>query len=336
VSLRHTVKAVLKRGALVAAANWPVTLIQSVADAVFKLLIAAPLIGGVFLVALVVGADPDTLLTLDSRVLAATIIQSLLLHPLVLVAFLLAMAVVVIGGSVFVFLVKGGTVAALVEGERQGGPIERPPLQWHVVTTAATFSIEGFIASAQRLFPRYMHLGFLLIGAYVASGAAYVAIVFTGKSGGSTWGTSALVTVAFVAWITALNFVYLLTQIVVAADDCGVGTALRRVAAFVRDQRWTVGGVFAVILAMVVLATGASFVATASLSVITFVPFLGPFLGLAVLPLQIVAWVLHEVVFQYIGLASVGAYVRLYRSFAVERRVALDYGLRAPSASLEG
>jgi len=106
---------------------------------------------------------------------------------------------------------------------------------------------------------------------------------------------------------------------------------------FVRAERKMVGGVFLVILAMVVLATGASFVATASLGVITFVPFLGPFLGLAVLPLQILAWLLHEIVFQYIGLAAVGAYVKLYREFsAVEGRVPEPYSLGAPRASLEG
>jgi hypothetical protein len=58
VTFRHTVQAVLKRGALVAAANWPVTLIQSATDALFKLLVGVPLIGGIFLVALVVGDDP--------------------------------------------------------------------------------------------------------------------------------------------------------------------------------------------------------------------------------------------------------------------------------------
>ena len=51
-------------GALIAAANWPVTLIQAVADSLFKLLIAAPLVGGIFLVAVVVGADPRVLLSL--------------------------------------------------------------------------------------------------------------------------------------------------------------------------------------------------------------------------------------------------------------------------------
>jgi hypothetical protein len=38
-----------------------------------------------------------------------------------------------------------------------------------------------------------------------------------------------------------------------------------------------------------------------------------PFVGLAVLPLQLLAWVFRGVVFQFLGLASIGAYLRLYR-----------------------
>ncbi len=314
MTLRHTVQAVLKRGALVAAANWPVTLIQSAADSLFKLLIGAPLVGGIFLVALAVGDEPGSLLTLDSRIMAATIVSSLLSHPLVLIAFLLAMAVVIVGGSLFVFLVKAGTVGILVRGERDAGVIEQPPLHWAIVTQAARFSVESFIASAQALFPRYARLGFLLMGAYLVSGVVYLAWVVA--SAGSSWGLPALLTASFVCWITLINLLYLLVQIVIAADDCGVSAGIRRVGAFVRHQRWTVGGVFAVILTMVVLATGASFAATASLGVITFVPFLGPFLGLAVIPLQILAWLMHEIVFQYIGLASIGAYVKLYREYS--------------------
>ena len=123
----HTLKPTLKRGALVAAANWPVTLIQAVADSLFKLLIAAPLVGGVFLVALVVGSEPGTLLALEWRELAATIVTSLMSRPIVLALFLAALGVVVAGGSLFVFLVKAGTVSTLVRGDRSAGAIEQPP-----------------------------------------------------------------------------------------------------------------------------------------------------------------------------------------------------------------
>src|SRR5919109_1562513 len=104
-------KPTLKRGALVAAANWQVTLIQAIADSLFKLLLAVPLIGGVFLVGLVLGAEPREMARLEWRDLTTAIVAALASHPIVLASFLLSLGVVVIGGSVFVFLVKGGTVA---------------------------------------------------------------------------------------------------------------------------------------------------------------------------------------------------------------------------------
>jgi hypothetical protein len=53
--LRDTLKYALKRGALIAAANWPVVVVQEIADSLFKVLLAMPLVGGIFLVALVLG-----------------------------------------------------------------------------------------------------------------------------------------------------------------------------------------------------------------------------------------------------------------------------------------
>ena len=75
-----------------------------------------------------------------------------------------------------------------------------------------------------------------------------------------------------------------------------------------------VGGVFLVVLGLVVLATGASVLATAALWLVGFVPFI----GLTVLPLQLVAWVLRGLVFQFIALASVGAYLKIYRTESTE------------------
>ena len=313
MSLRLTLKVALKRGALVAAANWPVTLVQSVADSLFKLLIAAPLLGGVFLVALVVGAEPGALITLGWRQLAATIVTSLLSHPLVLTTFLLAMAVVVGGGSLFVFLIKGGTVGVLVVAERDAGPVELPPLQFEEMARASKFTIELFIESARALFPRYARLGLLLIAVYVLSGVVYLGFVYASRAAGDGWGIAAILTIGFVLWITAVNLFYLLVQLVIAADDCSLAAALGRVTAFLRHERRTIGAVFAVILGMVVLATGASLLATAALGLIAFVPFV----GLAVLPLQLVAWLFRDIVFQYMGVASIGAYLKLYREYSL-------------------
>jgi len=296
----------------VAAANWPVAIVQATADSLFKLLIAAPLIGGVFLVALVVGAEPVELMSLEWRQLATTIASTLFVRPAVLAAWLAALAVVLVGGSLFVFLVKGGTVGVLVRGERKAGPIERPPLMPESFSRASAFSIETFIDCSRGLFPRYARLGVALMGVYLLSGSVY--FVLLARTAASGWAVAALLTAAFVAWITVVNLFYLLTQIVVAADDCSVATAASRVSVFLRRQMRAVGGVFLIILGLVALATGASVLATAGLWLVGFVPFI----GLTVLPLQLLAWVLRGLVFQFIALASVGAYLRIYRMESAE------------------
>jgi hypothetical protein len=282
-------------------------LIQSVADSLFKLLIAVPILGGVFIVALVLGAEPKELATLDWRDLTTTIVAALVWHPMVLASFLLSLGVVVLGGSVFVFLVKGGTVATLVEGDERAGPIEQPPLRFSKVARAGRFSAAGYIDGCRRLFPRFLRLGAGLMLVYLLSGAAYFLVIW-----GGGWGLTALISAAFVAWITVVNLFYLLLQIVVAADDCGIAPAVRRVVAFVRAETRSIAAVFAVILALVVCATGASVLAIAAFGLIAFVPFF----GLAVLPLQILASLLRGIVFQYLALTAAGAYLRLYRGYA--------------------
>lgn len=309
VPISHTLKLTLKRGALVAAANWPVTIIQATADSLFKLLILAPLVGGIFLVALVVGEEPTSLMSLEWRELVTTIVTSLLSRPLVLTAWVGSLGVVIVGGSLFVFLIKGGAVGVLVKGEREAGPIEQPPLMFESVARASAFSVDQFIESAEALFPRYSRLGLALIGVYLASGSAYLGIVAGSANGGEGWLITGLLTVAFVAWITIVNLLYLLMQIAIAADDCSVTSAVPRVSAFLHRERRSIAAVFFVVLALVVCATAASLLATAALGLIAFVPLF----GLTVLPLQLLAWVMRGVVFQYIGLSSTAAYLTLYR-----------------------
>ena len=308
-------KAAIKRGALIAAANWQVTLIQASADSLFKLLLAAPIIGGVFLVALAVGSEPSALISLEWRQMAATIAASLTSRPAVVTAVLLAVAVVAVGGSLFVFLVKAGTVATLVRSDQDAGPIEEPPLRVSAVARASRFSVDSYIESARALFPRYARLGFMLMGVYLVSGLGYLVVVAR-RDPAEGWSLTALLTAAFILWITLVNLLYLLVQVVMAADDCSVAAAARRVAAFLRRERRNVGTVFLVLLALIVAATGASVLATAALGLVAFVPFF----GLVALPLQLLAWLLRSLVFQYLGLTSVGAYLKLYRAFAANDR----------------
>jgi hypothetical protein len=317
VSLRHLLKMALKRGALVAAANWPVALIQAAADALFKVLIAAPLVGGIILTTMVIGADIDEQAT-DWRVLLTQIIASLVVHRMVLVAFVLSVTLVVIGGSLFVFLIKGGTMGVLVRGERQAPAVENDPLQFKSLTLASSFSIELFVDSARSLFRRYAHLGFMLMTVYLLSAAAFMGLLLWESPISATIGSTTLITVAFVLWVTLVNLVYLLIQVVIAADDCSVASAARRVAVFVRQERRVLAGIFIVVLAILALATAASVIAFTGLGLILLIPFV----WLAAIPLQLVAFVLRALVFQYIDMTSIGAYLKLYRAHS--SRLAAD------------
>lgn len=303
-------KLALKRGALITAANWHVVLVQFIADSVFTALLAVPVVGGAALVVLTSGLDPDTLFAQTPRRAVLTVAAALLAHPVALVAFLLAVGVVLLGGSLFMAFVKGGAIAVLAAAEREAGAIEHPPLRVEAVRTASRFSLERATTGAQGLFGRFARLGIGLFATYAAilgvAGAA-----FTQGGSGPGWdaarvaGVTAFVVTAF----TIVNLLYLLTQIVIAADDCDVATALIRVAAFLVRQPLEVGIVFAVASTLVALGTAASVLATAALGLIAFVPFV----GLAALPLQVGAWLVRGFVFQFLGLTALVAYLRLYR-----------------------
>jgi len=307
----------LKRGALVAFANWPVALIQAAADALFKVLIAAPLVGGIILTTLVIGADIDERAP-DWRVLLTQVVSSLLQHRIVLIAFVLSVTIVVIGGSLFVFLIKSGTMGVLVRGERQGPAVENDPLQFKSLALVSSFSIELFVDSARALFRRYAHLGFVLMAVYVLSAAAFMGVLLWETPVSESFGYTTLVTAVFVLWVTLVNLVYLLIQIVIAADDCSVASAARRVTVFVRQEKQVLGGIFVVVLAMMALATAASVIAFTGLSLILLIPFV----WLAAIPLQLAAFLLRALVFQYIDITSIAAYLGLYRAHS--NRLAAD------------
>src|SRR5512141_386902 len=105
----------LKRGALVTAANWPVVLIQFTAESIFKVLVAVPVLGGVFMVTLLLGRDLRELLSGDMRDIFTTVASALASQPAALIAFVFAFGLVLLGGSALMFLVKGGTVWILAD-----------------------------------------------------------------------------------------------------------------------------------------------------------------------------------------------------------------------------
>src|SRR4051812_15979860 len=107
-------KSLLKRGALLAAANWPTIAIQFIAATTFQVLLAVPIIGAAVLVAVLLGGDLSDLLQGSLREIFTTIASTLLSEPVALVSFITAFTLVLLGGSVLMFTVKGGTVEVLV------------------------------------------------------------------------------------------------------------------------------------------------------------------------------------------------------------------------------
>lgn len=312
-------KTALKRGALLALANWPVVVVQFIAESTFKIILAIPVVGGMLLVTLLAGEAIEPFGSADLRERVAAVAGSLLDAPAALAAFIAAFGLVLVGGSALLFLVKGGTIMVMIESERAAGPIERPPLRWETIARAGRCSIDGFVAGCTRLFRRYLRLGLILIGVYIVTGTAYIAVMFVGFPASTHPGIlvgwtvfAAIASGALVVWITLVNLMYLLTQMIIAVEDVGVREAARRVTAFLRGAFREVAGIFGVVLILVLLATVVSILATAGLGLISFVPFA----GLAVLPLQLAAWLVRGLVFQYLGLTALGAYLTEYRAYA--------------------
>ncbi|MGQ0734307.1 MAG: hypothetical protein ACT4QD_11690 [Acidobacteriota bacterium] len=313
-----SLKEFLKRGALVVAANWHVVLVQFIADALFKTLLVVPLVGGVFLGVLLIGGRPAELLALPAGEIVSTMTSVLLEQPMALAAFLLALAVVIGGGSLLMFLIKGGTVSVLVAAERAAGAIERPPLRHHAFRRAVQFSLERFTTGATSLFPRYVRLGLGLMVFYSLATMASIGLVFGGGPDADLRLWAVLASLVLVGCITIANAFYLLCQVVIAADDCAVREAVARVARLLQRQGGAVSLIFGATLGLVVATTGASILATAALGLIAFVPLV----GLAALPLQLIAWLVRGVVFQYIGLTALVAYTGVYRGLKEDTRTA--------------
>jgi hypothetical protein len=311
-------KTALKRGALIAAANWPLVVVQFVAESTLKVILGVPVVGGIFLVVLLLDANVEDLLRGDVREILAAVFSALRANPAALTSVALALLLVLIGGSLLTFVVKGGTVAVLVESDARAGPIERPPLRLQMLRRANSTGIDAFLNGCRRLAGRYIKLGLGLLIVYAITAAAYFGLLFgvyalADNVGVLLWWTviAAAASSAVIVWITLVNLLYLIIQIVMAVDDVGLRTALGRVVRFLRSSVREIAGIFGVVLLLVLLATAASILATAGLGLIGFVPIV----AVAVMPLQIAAWLVRGAVFQYLALTALGAYLTQYRHY---------------------
>ena len=145
-------KVALKRGALIAAANWPLVAAQFVAESTLKLLLAVPVLGGIFLVALLMDADVGELISGSPSEIVQAVFNAMRASPPALVAFVAAFLLVMAGGSALTFVVKAGTVAVLANAEASAGPIERPPLSLRALRRANVTDIEPFLDGCERLW----------------------------------------------------------------------------------------------------------------------------------------------------------------------------------------
>lgn len=309
-------KYLLKRGGLLAAANWPAVAIQFAAQTTFQVFLAVPIVGAAILVAVLLGADLGNLLQGSTRDMFTTIASTLTSAPVALVAFVTAFGIALVGGSILMFLAKGGTVAIMLAADAAAGPIEREPLTLAAFRGASQFTMARYVEGCTRLFRRYLALGMTLMLVYAVSGVLYLAFVVYGYRLGDDQGLligwamiAAISAIALVLWITLVNVTYLLLQIATAAEDVGLAQALASVWRFGRANVRTLSAIFLVVFGMVIAATFASALAWSGVGLITFVPLV----GLLVAPLQIAALLVRGLAFEYIGLTAMGAYVTLYR-----------------------
>jgi len=311
-------KASLKRGAFVAAANWPLIAVQFIAEGTQQLLLAVPVVGGVAMVVLLLGANVEDVMGNDMKGTIPSVIAALRANPVALGLFAGSFLVVLLGASALTFVVKAGTVSILAAAESQAGPIERPPLRLAALRRANLTNIEPFLDGCRRLGRRYVKLGLCLLMVYGLTAAASLGFVVGGYGLSGNFGillgwTFAAIPAlgALLVWISIVNFFYLLTQMAITVEDVGVREGMRRVALFIRASLREVAGIFGVVLLLVVILTGASILATAGLGLIAVVPFV----GLAMVPLQLGAWLLRGIAFEYLGLTALGAYLTQYHYY---------------------
>jgi len=312
-------RAALKRGALITAANWPVVLIQFAIGSVYRLAVGVPVVGGVFVVAVLAGADVRTLLGEDLRAAAGLVAAALIDRPEALSTFLVAVGLVAVAGASVLFLVQAGTAGILVRGAAQVSRRSESSLRPSVWHAAQGFGIVEFFDGMRRFGRRFLLLGGWLCVSYLVLAALTVVGLWASLSLSqregweAAWTLGALLVISMaLVGVVGVNLVYALVQVILATDDCRLSQALRKLHLFMVHDARQVAGVFGVMLALVLLASAASLLATAGLALIAWVPFV----GLAVVPLQVAAWLVRGVVFHYMELGAWSAYQSQYRRYA--------------------
>src|SRR6187401_3467520 len=106
-----SLRAAITRGVLLVVANWPIVLIDFAVESLYKLAVSVPVLGASLGIAALVGEDLTLLLSQGVRATADVVLGSLATAPVALTAFLLALAIVAVGGEAVMFVIKAGTLA---------------------------------------------------------------------------------------------------------------------------------------------------------------------------------------------------------------------------------
>jgi hypothetical protein len=309
----------LRRGALVTAANWPVIVIELVLESLLKFAVAVPVVGGAFMVAVLLGADVRTLLDEGLRSMAELILNLLASAPIAFASFVAAVALVGFGGSLIMFVVKSGTLSVLVAGERAAPDADRTPVRLDWFRRSSVYRVEDLLEAIQHFRGRSIALAVVLGLGYAAVAAVYALLIRAtfGLTEDPVWVSVwplavAVITSAGLIGVAALNLFFDLTRIVVVVEDCAILVAGVRLWRFLVADARHVLGIFGVMGAVAAVATAAALVATAGLALIAWVPIA----GLIVVPLQVVAWLVRGLIFQFMDLTTMVAYEAQYRRFS--------------------
>jgi hypothetical protein len=317
-----TIRAALTRGAIVALSNWPIVLIEFVVETAYTFAMGVPVVGGAFMLAVLLGADVRSLLSEGLWSAAEQILVPLANAPAALAAFIAALSLVGVAGAVIMYVVKAGTLAVLVYGEAAAGDDRHHPVGMATIYEARAYSLEIVWKAMRRFEKRAAALALGLGLIYVGLGGLYLLAVVYGFRwvAESAWAAAwpllvLLATSGAAVGIALANLWFDLARVVVVTDDCSVGVALSRVRMFLLEDARQVLGIFGVMGTILMLATGASWTATAGLTMVAWVPVL----GLLFVPLQVAFWIVRGLLFQYMSLTTLSAYQAQYRRFRTPR-----------------
>jgi len=113
----------------------------------------------------------------------------------------------------------------------------------------------------------------------------------------------------------------IVAAITITSSTPNTAASVRNSARTNRAAFRELAGIFAIVFGLVVAAMLASALAWSGVGLIAFVPLV----GLAVFPLQLAALILRGIVFEYLGLTALGAYLSLYAGNSGRRVAAVTH-----------